>query len=71
MLSRVNEEKTQIAGALKRSEERIRLITDTIPAMIGYFDKDQIFRYANRGYADWFGVPNERFIGNTILAVVG
>ncbi len=71
VLSRVNEEKTQIAGALKRSEERIRLITDTIPAMIGYFDKDQIFRYANRGYADWFGVPNERFIGNTILAVVG
>lgn len=71
VLSRVNEEKTQIAAALERSEERIRLITDTIPAMIGYFDKDQVFRYANRGYADWFGVAAENFIGNTIRAVVG
>ncbi|MFC5301162.1 PAS-domain containing protein [Azospira restricta] len=71
VLSRVNEEKTQIAQALKRSEERIRLITDTIPAMIGYFDKDEVFRYANRGYADWFGVAVEAFIGHTICAVVG
>ncbi|HEX5801375.1 MAG TPA: PAS-domain containing protein [Azospira sp.] len=71
VLSRVNEEKTQIAGALRRSEERIRLITDTIPAMIGYFDKDEVFRYANRGYADWFGVEVEDFIGHTICAVVG
>ncbi|MBW7900072.1 MAG: PAS-domain containing protein [Rhodocyclaceae bacterium] len=71
VLSRVNEEKTQIAAALRRSEERIRLITDTIPAMIGYFDKNEIFRYANRGYADWFGVDIARFIGYTIRAVVG
>jgi PAS domain S-box-containing protein len=71
ILSRVNEEKTQIAAALERSEERIRLITDTIPAMIGYFDKDEIFRYANRGYADWFGVEMPNFIGHTICAVVG
>ncbi len=71
VLSRVNEEKTQIAAALKRSDERIRLITDTIPAMIGYFDKEEVFRYANRGYAQWFGVEVESFIGHTICAVVG
>ena len=41
----------EITSALKRSEARLRLITDTIPAHIAYFDHRWTYQYANRGYA--------------------
>jgi PAS domain S-box-containing protein len=41
---------------LRRSEAQMRLITDSIPALIGYFDHRKTYRYINRGYQEWFGV---------------
>ncbi len=41
---------------LRRSEAQMRLITDSIPALIAYFDRDRVYRYFNRGYHDWFGL---------------
>ena len=41
---------------LRRSEAQMRLITDSIPALIAYFDRDGVYRYINRGYQDWFGL---------------
>jgi PAS domain S-box-containing protein len=60
-----------IAASLKRSEERLRLITDRVPANIGYFDSDKIFRYANRGYSEWFALPVERIVGHSTASVLG
>ncbi len=34
----------------------MRLITDSIPALIAYFDRDGVYRYINRGYQEWFGL---------------
>ena len=45
-----------IASSLRRSEQQMRLITDSIPALVAYFDRDRIYRYVNRGYQDWFGL---------------
>jgi PAS domain S-box-containing protein len=41
---------------LRRSEAQMRLITDSIPALIAYFDRDGVYRYINRGYQEWFGL---------------
>jgi PAS domain S-box-containing protein len=60
-----------IAAALFRSEERLRLIIDTIPAQISYFDKDQIYRYANKGYSNWFNLPRSEVIGSPIERILG
>ncbi|HEX5394418.1 MAG TPA: PAS-domain containing protein [Rhodocyclaceae bacterium] len=70
-LTQAHDQKVHITAALRRSEERMRLITDTIPAMIGYFDKDSIYRYANRGYAAWFGSSVDQLIGHTVAEAVG
>ena len=43
-----------IAQSLIRSETRIRLITDSIPALVGYFGNDRRYHYVNRGYGEWF-----------------
>ncbi len=49
-----------IALSLVRSEGRMRLITDSIPALLAYFGHDRHYHYVNRGYRDWFGVDPSR-----------
>lgn len=61
----------QITAALRRSEERLRLITDTIPALIAYFDSGHVYRYANKGYSDWFGRRNEHIVDQHIEIALG
>ena len=70
-LTRANSENGRIAAALRRSEERLRLINDTIPILIGYVDQNEIYQYANRGYSDWFNVPEGSVTGNAIPDVIG
>lgn len=59
------------AEALARSEARLRLILDSIPAMVAYVDRDQRYRYANRVYAEWFDLTPETIVGRSIAEVVG
>lgn len=61
----------EMTAALRRSEERMRLITDTIPALIAYFDKHHVYRYANKGYSDWFGRRGEHIVGRHIEQALG
>ena len=49
-------------AALRESENRIRLITDTIPVLIGYLDADRRYRFVNQKYEEWFGMPAETFL---------
>ncbi len=46
----------QFANSLQRSEGQMRLITDSIPALVAYFDSSLRYGYINRGYRDWFGL---------------
>ena len=41
---------------LRRREAQMRLITDSIPALIAYVDSGRIYRYINKGYQSWFGL---------------
>ncbi|MFW2355758.1 PAS-domain containing protein [Hydrogenophaga sp.] len=52
--------KRQFGESLERSEAQMRLITDSIPALVAYFDATLVYRYINRGYHDWFGVDPNR-----------
>ncbi|MDM0043078.1 PAS-domain containing protein [Variovorax dokdonensis] len=63
---------------LQRSEQRVRLIMDSIPALVAYSDRERGYQYLNRGYADWFGVDTSRpdqvsaraFLGEAVYAIV-
>lgn len=70
-LTRANSENGRIAAALRRSEERLRLINDTIPILIGYVDKDEVYQYANKGYSDWYGHPEGGVTGRAVSDVIG
>ncbi|MEI2779968.1 MAG: PAS-domain containing protein [Candidatus Competibacter sp.] len=64
------EERKAIDAALRESESRIRLITDTVPVLIGYLDADRRYQFVNQKYAEWFGVPAETFLGRTFGEVL-
>ena len=70
-LRRASEENERIAAALRRSEERLRLINDTIPILIGYVDQDEVYQYANKGYSDWYGHPEGGVTGQAVRDVIG
>lgn len=61
----------EITAALRRSEERLSLITDRVPALIGYFDKKLVYRYANQRYAERFGRTKASIVGAPIRCVIG
>jgi PAS domain S-box-containing protein len=70
-LRRANAENERIAAALGRSEERLRLINDTIPILIGYVDRNEVYQYANKGYSDWYGHPEGSVTGRAVPEVIG
>ncbi|TMW71342.1 PAS domain S-box protein [Thauera sp. UPWRP] len=70
-LEQTNAEKDQIAAALRRSEHRLQLIVDSIPALIAYVDRAEIYHFANRGYAEWFGYTKDEIVGRSIHEVLG
>src|SRR5208337_4886122 len=52
------------------SEERLRAITDALPVLISYVDKDQVFQFVNRAYEIWFDRPRSEIIGRKVDAVM-
>ena len=70
-LVKADEANQRMTEALRRSEENLRLITDTVPALIAYFDKQEVYRYVNKGYADWFGYAKDDVLGRSIRDAVG
>ncbi len=57
--------------ALRASEQRLRLITDNIPALIAYVTPDQRFDFANRGYQAAFDLPTGGPAGMSASNVLG
>ncbi len=56
---------------LAARELQLRLVVDSVPAMIVEVDADDRIRYANRTFADYFGIEPETVAGQTIGAAVG
>ncbi|MBL1174948.1 ATP-binding response regulator [Pantanalinema sp. GBBB05] len=42
---------------LRQREGQLRLITDALPVMISYIDRDHCYRFVNRAYEEWFQLP--------------
>ncbi|MGB2971065.1 MAG: PAS-domain containing protein [Candidatus Competibacter sp.] len=59
------EERKRVDTALRESENRVRLITDTVPVLIAYLDDQQRYTFVNQKHAEWFGMPADAFLGQT------
>ncbi len=54
-----------------RGERRLRLVTDALPVLIGYLDRECVLRFCNATHAAWFGVPREQLVGRPIAGLLG
>jgi len=53
------------------SEADLATITDNIPAMVAFVDRDLRYRFVNRNYERWLGVKPEDMLGRTAMEVYG
>ena len=58
-------------GALKASEQELRLITDSVPALISYVDIDGRLQFHNKAFEQWFGRTSEAFQGHALRELIG
>ena len=61
----------RVADALRDSEAQLRQLTDNVPALIAYVDRDRRFRFHNKAYEEIFALPRARIQGKTMLEVMG
>lgn len=53
------------------SEARIRTMTDGLPGLIAYLDRNGIIRFCNAAYERWFGLTPDQMIGKTMDEALG
>lgn len=55
--------------ALRASELRLRLVTDNVPALIGYIGADHRYTMVNKAYEAWHGLPRRAIVGQPLDAL--
>jgi PAS domain S-box-containing protein len=68
---KAREHSEKLAEHLAASERFLRLITDSIPAMVGYVGTDGRYVFANQTYESWFGLKPEGVVGQHMRALLG
>jgi len=70
-LKEINAELECQASRARASEDRLRQISDTLPALIAYWDSSGICRFANRAHYQRFGVTPEQLVGMSFDQLFG
>ena len=56
---------------LAESENQLRLMADSLPALISYVDSEHRYRFNNKAYEEWFGQPRSEILGRHVREVLG
>jgi len=74
-MDRWTADREQVATEAQRMHhlgaERLRQITDRVPASISYYDRNLICRFANRAHREQFGIAPETMVGRSGSAIFG
>jgi len=60
---------TALGGTLDFSN--MLAIADILPVMVGYVDRDLVYRFVNKPLADWLGLDRKELLGQSLRAVIG
>jgi len=55
----------------RSSAAQLRVIADALPVLIAYIDREQRYRFNNRYYEEWAGVPPVQLLGQPVREVMG
>lgn len=55
----------------RRREEDLRLIADAMPSLMSFVDAGLVYRFVNRSYEEWFGLPRSQIVNRHMKEVLG
>ncbi|OUL33273.1 hybrid sensor histidine kinase/response regulator [Nostoc sp. 106C] len=61
----------KVEAALHQREEQLRLITNAVPVFISYVDAQQLYRFNNKKYEEWYGIKASEVYGKHIKEIAG
>ena len=61
----------EAAEVVRRNEAWLRLVTDSLPALVGYVDRELRYRFVNASYEEWFGLGPGEVVGRSVREVLG
>jgi len=61
----------QMEEVLRSNENQLRLITDAMPLLVSYVDREHRYRFVNQTYTEWFERAREEIVGKHISEVLG
>jgi PAS domain S-box-containing protein len=64
-------ERKEAEEALRQSEEHLEMISNAVPALISYVNKERRYVTCNEAYTTWFGLSRDEVVGKTMKEVVG
>jgi PAS domain-containing protein len=64
-------ERVRAAEALRDSERRIRIVTDNVPVLIAYVDRDRRYRFTNRAYQAALRTSTAETDGRHVSEILG
>ncbi len=50
---------------------RFRLVTNSIPYLLAYLDRDIIYRFINDPFCQWFGLQRSAILGHSMREIIG
>lgn len=56
---------------LRQTEEKLLLLSDALPSLVSYVDRDGYYRLNNKAYEDWFQIPRGEITGRRMKDVLG
>jgi PAS domain S-box-containing protein len=64
-------ERKLVENAIRKQENFMRILTDNLPGMVGYWTKDLINGFANNKYMEWFGKTRQEMNGISMIELMG
>ncbi len=64
-------DRKQAEDTLAQRETELRLVTNTVPALISFVDAEGCYRFVNHRYETWFGKPASSIYGKHLREVLG
>ena len=64
-------DKVMARKTIEGSEHRLQLITDAMPSLIAYIDRNTCYQFSNNGYEEWFGMSASEIKGRSMEEVLG
>ncbi|MFP2929213.1 PAS domain-containing protein [Pyxidicoccus sp. 3LG] len=61
----------QSREAVRFREHQLRAITDALPAVVAYVDREERYLFCNQAFETWFGLKPEEVVGRSVRGLSG